>query len=1749
MAWRSAFAVAVFRIAIAEADPAATDPMLAKSAAVAVPAAGDPTKLGDSRTCKGYEKQWAECKNDAACSVCDPMDCKFTTWQDWYSSGGCIGLDFRRRGILTSNNECGDPCEGPKIESREAPKPECTKTVNDCELGEWSPYSICAGPLDQKHRVRSIKAPPRNGGKPCTDAVLEETLPCKEDNQVNCEFSEWQEWTKCSVTCGGGYHAKLRQVKQHAQHSGQPCVGSLRETEPCGMDSCGSASNCELGEWEPWTVCENGKKQQTRKRKVIAYAQEDGRSCDDVISETRGCPSDETGEEAVCKLSDWSAWTECKQKCKSVRTSRSREVQSAGLVCALQSLYETQPCGDATECDADVVTDDEKDCSFGDWKAWGECSAKCGEGYKQRDREVASHARPDGTPCIGPLREVLPCTSESDGGTCGVQDCKWGDWEEWGGCSCTCGGGTSRRNRVILRSPTNGGELCVPQAKSQIGECNAEPCQKCVDGEWMDWTAWTECSATCGEGYQSRHRDVKKQPNECGQPVTGYEDDYQMCKATEVCIPDQDCQLSEWTPWTGCSNTCFGVMERSRHVTQTQSGLHGKPCDDALKQISPCNPGPNESPPERCSINAPRPCIFAPWDGWGNCSAACDGGQRERTRHILTPGELMGNPCQGAMREAGPCGTEPCSRQAKDCIWKDWEDWGGCSECNGQRYRHRHIKQMPLGDGKLCKPEAAKEVAKCPERNWGCAKLIQCRWTKWSGVGECSTTCGEGSVMKSRQLEMVQYDHHSLPVSQLPTSKSSCAELKKNALDETRMWNDNILNSGGPLDGTIGVKGVCGGRVACGGPNTYQAAKTMCEGAGARLCRQHEYFPGLEAAGQSCNYDGIPIWTQTPCVKPGSSAEAYMTIKLGLNVSDPQMVCVEATDKNIASEGRCCADVVPNAGHDFFFAGYEDMRCGGTQVKYDQCNSKACEAEAVPIDCTFGPWTTWAQPTVSLLCERSRSIVEMGTHGGKSCEGPLVMTKKCVDKAPGPQDCQMSTWDEWSACPDAEDQRFRGRTIIQPAANNGEACKGTLRETAACSGEAPKTEECIFNDWMPWKDCTKTCGGGIKKRERAGDLDDGGFKQRSAAGGEGCEGSMEEIESCNSNDCDSAVLVDNDCLLSEWTVWKTCNKDDKVKTRLRRISQEREGGGSPCVGAMEEIASCPIDIDCGVSPWTGWSTCDKQCGGGQETRHRQITTYPRNKGVACPVDLIETSGCNQQNCGAELDCRVDDWHAWGPCSATCGSGQQSRSRIVTSLAKEGGRGCDFALQELQSCVDVDDCPSTDCAWNDWSQWGDCSCDCDGGQRSRDRSIKTIPLPGGKFCEPFSKEEIEPCATQPCAGSCVDGQWDQWTPWTPCSSTCEGGTSWRNRQVLREADDCGKPAEGPSRETQSCNVVVPCEHDVDCQFGEWVEWGACTKDCSGLKRRTRQIAVAGRGNGTYCNGAIKQTWPCNPAPDEEAPPHCSKGPAVDCKVSEWLEWEACNAACGGGQQKRQRQLLTEPSNGGKGCEDDLGETAGCNTQPCKSSCEEIDCKWGEWGMWSACDKCGGQRKRFRNIIDQPFCGGKACTAQSSEQVSNCTRQCHEPSYCGWTDWQAWSDCSQQCGTGSKWRQRELRLQDATLVARLLEDADEVALEKSFQTLRERSQLADSQRHQELLVAFTCGLLTLSFASFGMRRLGTSRSQGAAVPVEGVLPSQRTFERFERRSYSRVGDEEAQTAAVPTTSRTPLFTREPLDAGIE
>merc|ERR1712002_1041560 len=143
-----------------------------------------------------------------------------------------------------------------------------------------------------------------------------------------------------------------------------------------------------------------------------------------------------------------------------------------------------------------------------------------------------------------------------------------GEWSEWGECSKTCGGGWKKRS-CTNPPPAHGGADCAvdvygPKDKES---CNTEECP--VDGEW---SAWTECSKSCGGGKKKR-TCTNPAPKYGGADCEkGYDGDEKSCN-TEKCPVD-----GEWSAWTECSKSCGGGKKK-RTCTNPAPAYGGADCE------------------------------------------------------------------------------------------------------------------------------------------------------------------------------------------------------------------------------------------------------------------------------------------------------------------------------------------------------------------------------------------------------------------------------------------------------------------------------------------------------------------------------------------------------------------------------------------------------------------------------------------------------------------------------------------------------------------------------------------------------------------------------------------------------------------------------------------------------------------------------------------------------------------------------------------------------------------------------------------------------------------------------------------------------------------------------------------------------------------------------------------------------------------------------------------------------------------
>merc|ERR1719329_597105 len=106
-------------------------------------------------------------------------------------------------------------------------------------------------------------------------------------------------------------------------------------------------------------------------------------------------------------------------------------------------------------------------------------------------------------------------------------------------------------------------------------------------------------------------------------------------------------------------------------------------------------------------------------------------------------------------------------------------------------------------------------------------------------------------------------------------------------------------------------------------------------------------------------------------------------------------------------------------------------------------------------------------------------------------------------------------------------------------------------------------------------------------------------------------------------------------------------------------------------GELAGITQLPAFMgDCEVSEWIR-EPCSKECGGGHQTLRRQIISAPDElQGQLCP-QLNRTQECNKHAC--PVDCKMSPYTDWTECSRECGGGHLERTRRVVRAPSGGGK--------------------------------------------------------------------------------------------------------------------------------------------------------------------------------------------------------------------------------------------------------------------------------------------------------------------------------------------------------------------------------------------------------------------------------------------------------------------------------------------
>ena len=362
--------------------------------------------------------------------------------------------------------------------------------------------------------------------------------------------------------------------------------------------------------------------------------------------------------------------------------------------------------------------------------------------------------------------------------------------------------------------------------------------------------------------------------------------------------------------------------------------------------------------------------------------------------------------------------------------------------------------------------------------------------------------------------------------------------------------------------------------------------------------------------------------------------------------------------------------------------------------------------------------------------------------------------------------------------------------------------------------------------------------------------------------------------------------------------------------------------------------------------WSDWSACSATACGGSGTQTRSCDSpSPEHGGQEC-LKLDGTRGTSETRACTGASALDGGWSAWSSCSASCGTGRQTRT-CTNPAPGCGGSAC--SGPSLRSCTAnarVD---------GGWSAWSACSPGYCGARGTQTRTCNNpSPSCGGSACAGASSRS--------CTGSDpIDGGW---SGWSACSATACGASGTQTRTCSLPSPGCGGAAcAGAS--SRSCTASTPID-------GGWSGWS----DCSA----------------TACGETGTQTRTCsNPAPTCGGQ-SCAGSPSRQCTGNTpvdggWSGWSDCSAtACGETGTQTRTCSNPAPACGGQSC-------AGSPSRQCTGN-TPVD---GGWSGWSDCSADCGTGTQTRTCSNPaPACGGAACLGENDRP---CTGPPCPPISCG------------------------------------------------------------------------------------------------------------------------------------------------------
>ncbi|CAD5226716.1 unnamed protein product [Bursaphelenchus xylophilus] len=909
-------------------------------------------------------------------------------------------------------------------------------------------------------------------------------------------------------------------------------------------------------------------------------------------------------------------WSQCSSRCQGS--------QVQGLKC--MEAASNRPVADQY-CTSKRPEQKQRMCNvncFFKWKTThsSACSARCGKGEQNQDVAcVTLTKQPNNLEKEEPAHEqecVSVGLSKPPSRIPCYNDCDGRMWtySAWTPCSATCGNDGISRRQVTCTDSANRSidpRFCdqIPKESTET-ECNRLPCPGWIYGQW------TECSRSCDGGIRVRHSSCA---DSSGREIPVENCASQERKDREKCN-EHVCSKWKYGMWSSCSTTCGNGIQKRDATCVDRNGkqLDDNKCDVREKILQKsCHQGD---------------CPHWKIGSWSTCSVSCLDGYKTRSVQCVDGNEsrISEDYCLKTSNNSRPSTHELCNNGP--CPYWRLNPWSPCSASCGSGIRSRTVEcvfKEQVVDASFCSEQPPKQQ----QQNCTLLPCSEWRTHPWS---RCSKSCGSG--MQSRKVECTRDGN--------VVNNNECSGTKprtEKACNREECEPPNVQPNESPIYWATGPWTECS--KYCG--NGTQRRQVKCRDSRSRQELPDEYCRNFEKEPESrtCNLRPCVEWRSGEWSSCQGSCGAHVVQKRHVYCFSTENPPVQVTD----------ADCDPT----------------DQPASIKGCNFPPCPAEAKT---TLGEWKTgpWLACSVSCGIGYRRRTVQCDS---KICN---ESTKPSQFEHCNLGECrQKHTWQagQWSMCSitcgkgGLQQRRIWCESIVNPTKEvSAKECDLTdapqsrriCHDLPECPiNSAPQTTTQVNRSpkyvWTSgqWSMCSSSCGPGARVRDVY------------------CVDALTQTTKMPPTLCDPAErpVAEHRCRQKTCPKWVkekwsecsvTCGKGVRRREVFCRRGRDETLADSYCAEAdrPENVRPCESQ-KCSSYEWkvTPWSKCVDLCKPNEQHR-RAYCMSSLNQRAAPKMCSNDTIPILKRNCPSDK-CPYN-WvpGPWSTCSKTCGIGHQFR---------------------------------------------------------------------------------------------------------------------------------------------------------------------------------------------------------------------------------------------------------------------------------------------------------------------------------------------------------------------------------------------------------------------------------------------------------------------------------------------------------